>query len=109
MRSREGDARCGRPARPCCLLSAPFAAARQPALLTHPAKAPPPCPTLLLLQDLARPGVVERFAASSDDAALLRSFFAGLWGLEDVSEPTTVAGATRDRWTRNGSSFAAAT
>ncbi|PSC71148.1 glutathione synthetase [Micractinium conductrix] len=57
------------------------------------------CPTAALQlagakkvqQDLARPGVVERFAASSDDAALLRSFFAGLWGLEDVSEPTTVA------------------
>lgn len=43
-------------------------------------------------QDLARPGVVERYAASAADAQLLRSFFAGLWGLEDLaSSPETQA------------------
>ncbi|KAL4424506.1 hypothetical protein ABPG77_006815 [Micractinium sp. CCAP 211/92] len=43
-------------------------------------------------QDLARPGVVERFAASAADAQLLRSFFAGLWGLEDLAtNPDTQA------------------
>lgn len=42
-------------------------------------------------QDLARPGVVERYAASPEDAALMRSFFAGLWGLEHLTDPATAA------------------
>lgn len=43
-------------------------------------------------QDLARPGVVERYAASEADAQLLRTFFAGLWALEDLgSSPSTQA------------------
>jgi glutathione synthase len=35
-------------------------------------------------QDLARPGVLERFLASRSDANNLRSFFAGLWSLDDL-------------------------
>lgn len=38
-------------------------------------------------QDLATPGAIERFIDSPTDCELLRSFFAGLWGLEDVSSP----------------------
>jgi glutathione synthase len=52
-------------------------------------------------QDIANPGVVERFAASPQDAELMRTFFAGLWGLdnlqgdseESVAASTTVADA----------------
>ncbi|GAX73563.1 hypothetical protein CEUSTIGMA_g1014.t1 [Chlamydomonas eustigma] len=40
-------------------------------------------------QDLARTGVVEQFTESADEARQLRSFFAGLWGLDDVTEPST--------------------
>ncbi|EFN54901.1 hypothetical protein CHLNCDRAFT_9965, partial [Chlorella variabilis] len=57
------------------------------------------CPTVAyqlagakkIQQDLARPGVVERYAASAEDAALLRTLFAGQWGLEDVGDPATAA------------------
>ena len=42
-------------------------------------------------QDLAAPGVVERYAPSPDDASLLRSFFAGQWALEDPEAPATAA------------------
>lgn len=42
-------------------------------------------------QDLARPGVVERYASGADDAVELRSFFAGQWGLEDLAAPDTAA------------------
>lgn len=42
-------------------------------------------------QDLARPGVVERYAASPADAQLLRRFFAGQWGLEDLADADTAA------------------
>jgi len=35
-------------------------------------------------QDIATPGVVERFAASPQDAELMRTFFAGLWGLDNL-------------------------
>ena len=48
--------------------------------------APPPA-----LQDLARPGVVERYCSGAEEAALLRTFFAGQWGLEDLSAPDTAA------------------
>lgn len=34
---------------------------------------------------------MERYAASAEDAALLRGFFAGQWALEDLSEPDTAA------------------
>ena len=50
-----------------------------------------PAPLLPPPQDLARPGVVERYAASPEDAELLRVFFAGQWGLEDPAEPATAA------------------
>ena len=43
------------------------------------------------MQDLARPGVVERYCASQQQAALLREFFAGMWGLEDSADPATAA------------------
>ena len=52
-----------------------------------------PLPSLHLAsapQDLARPGVVERYAPAAD-AELLRTFFAGQWGLEDLSDPATAA------------------
>jgi glutathione synthase len=35
--------------------------------------------------------VVERFAASPEDAALLRVLFAGQWGLEDLADADTAA------------------
>ena len=46
-------------------------------------------------QDLANPGVIERFAASPQDAELMRMFFAGLWGLDDLdgASPESVAAA----------------
>jgi glutathione synthetase len=37
-------------------------------------------------QDIANPGVVERFAASAQDAELMRTFFAGLWGLDNLHD-----------------------
>jgi glutathione synthase len=50
------------------------------------------CPTVAMQlagskkvqQDLAKPGVVERFSDSADDAALMRTCFAGLWGLDEL-------------------------
>eukprot|EP00192_Tetraselmis_astigmatica_P003967 CAMPEP_0117674322 /NCGR_PEP_ID=MMETSP0804-20121206/14973_1 /TAXON_ID=1074897 /ORGANISM="Tetraselmis astigmatica, Strain CCMP880" /LENGTH=468 /DNA_ID=CAMNT_0005483177 /DNA_START=366 /DNA_END=1772 /DNA_ORIENTATION=- len=42
-------------------------------------------------QDLARPGVVERFAPSDEDAARIRQHFAGLWSLDDLEDPETAA------------------
>jgi hypothetical protein len=44
-----------------------------------------------LLQDLARPGVVERFVDTPEQAQLLRTFFAGQWGLDDPTDPNTAA------------------
>ena len=35
--------------------------------------------------------MVERYAASPEDAVLLRSFFAGQWALEDLSTHDTAA------------------
>eukprot|EP00884_Botryococcus_braunii_P010644 jgi/Botrbrau1/19581/Bobra.0035s0064.1 len=40
-------------------------------------------------QDLARPGVLERFVSAPAEAARLREHFAGLWGLDDLSAPET--------------------
>ncbi|KAJ9512241.1 hypothetical protein QJQ45_012796 [Haematococcus lacustris] len=42
-------------------------------------------------QDLARPGVLERFMAQAEDVAALRTFFAGLWSLDDLQDPGTAA------------------
>ncbi|CAD7702221.1 unnamed protein product, partial [Ostreobium quekettii] len=39
-------------------------------------------------QQLARPGVLEQFL-EEEDAFHVRKFFAGLWGLEDLSDPET--------------------
>lgn len=47
-------------------------------------------------QDLAMEGSVERFAATSEDAALMRTFFAGLWGLDDLATDTAAADAVAD-------------
>lgn len=47
-------------------------------------------------QDLAVPGVVERFAATAEDAALLRTFFAGLWGLDELKSNANAAEAVKD-------------
>ena len=44
-------------------------------------------------QDLANPGVVERFAASPEDAQLMRMFFAGLWGFDALETDTAAAAA----------------
>jgi hypothetical protein len=41
-------------------------------------------------QDLANPGVLERFVSQAE-ATELRTFFAGLWGLDDLEEPATAA------------------
>ena len=59
-----------------------------PRLVLVPADCPHPPPQP---QDLARPGVVEQYAASPEDAQLLRVFFAGQWGLEEPGEPATAA------------------
>lgn len=40
-------------------------------------------------QDLAAPGVVEKYTLNIKEAELLRTFFAGLWSLDDVNDPTT--------------------
>lgn len=40
-------------------------------------------------QDLAAPGVLERFVPSAPEAARLRAFFAGLWSLDAPQEPAT--------------------
>jgi len=47
-------------------------------------------------QDLAVPGSVERFAATPEDAVLLRTFFAGLWGLDDLDKDSQAADAVAD-------------
>lgn len=47
-------------------------------------------------QDLANPGVVERFAPTPEDAALMRTFFAGLWGLESLNADSGAAAAVAD-------------
>jgi len=40
-------------------------------------------------QDLAGPGVVERFLGHGPETAMLRTFFAGLWSLDDLKAPDT--------------------
>ncbi|GFR52731.1 hypothetical protein Agub_g15268 [Astrephomene gubernaculifera] len=45
-------------------------------------------------QDLAAPGVLERFTTDPRDAALLREFFAGLWSLDPVDLAADGAAAT---------------
>ena len=47
-------------------------------------------------QDLAAPGVTERFAATPEDAALMRSFFAGLWALDALDSDAGAAAAVAD-------------
>ncbi|GLC35901.1 hypothetical protein PLESTF_001238000 [Pleodorina starrii] len=49
-------------------------------------------------QDLAAPGVLERFVPDSRDSGLLREFFAGLWSLDprDVATDPGVAAAVAD-------------
>ena len=47
-------------------------------------------------QDLANPGVVERFSKTPEDAALMRTFFAGLWGLEALESDSEAAAAVAD-------------
>ncbi|GLI68541.1 hypothetical protein VaNZ11_012982 [Volvox africanus] len=64
------------------------------------------CPTVAyqlagtkkIQQDLARPGVLEKFICDHRDAALLREFFAGLWSLDpnDVATDPGVAAAVAD-------------
>eukprot|EP00897_Mesotaenium_endlicherianum_P003739 jgi/Mesen1/3393/ME000192S02564 len=44
-------------------------------------------------QELARPGVLERFVASSEDAAALRRSFAGLWSLEGAGSEEAMQAA----------------
>ncbi|GIL90454.1 hypothetical protein Vretifemale_18104 [Volvox reticuliferus] len=64
------------------------------------------CPTVAyqlagtkkIQQDLARPGILERFISDGRDAGLLREFFAGLWSLDpkDVATDPGVAAAVVD-------------
>ena len=62
------------------------------------------CPTVAMQlagskkvqQDLAKPGVVERFAESADAAALMRTCFAGLWGLDELDSDADAQRAVRD-------------
>lgn len=62
------------------------------------------CPTIAMQlagskkvqQDLARPGVVEKFSRSDMDAARMRTCFAGLWGLDDLENDTEAYQAVQD-------------
>ena len=62
------------------------------------------CPTIAMQlagskkvqQDLARPGVVERFSRSDDDARTMRNCFAGLWGLDTLEDDTEAMRAVED-------------
>ena len=62
------------------------------------------CPTVAMQlagskkvqQDLAKPGVVERFSESAEAAALMRQCFAGLWGLDELDTDTSAQQAVRD-------------
>lgn len=47
-------------------------------------------------QDLTNPGVVEKYAASTEDAALMREFFAGLWGLDDLESDKEAVKAVKE-------------
>jgi glutathione synthase len=47
-------------------------------------------------QDLAAPGVAERFAATPAEAALVRTFFAGLWALDALDADPAAAAAVAD-------------
>ena len=47
-------------------------------------------------QDLARPGVVERYSASDSDALAMRACFAGLWGLDDLDNDKDASRAVED-------------
>ncbi len=47
-------------------------------------------------QDLARPGVVEKFSRSDTDAACMRTCFAGLWGLDDLENDKEAYNAIQD-------------
>lgn len=40
-------------------------------------------------QDLATPGVLERFTATPQEARQIRGFFAGLWSLDNLQDPST--------------------
>lgn len=42
-------------------------------------------------QDLARPEVLERFLDDKEQVELIRACFAGLWGLDNLSDPETAA------------------
>lgn len=61
------------------------------------------CPTVAMQlagskkvqQDLAKPGVVERFSDSTEDASLMRTCFAGLWGLDELSSDAEAQQAVR--------------
>lgn len=62
------------------------------------------CPTIAMQlagskkvqQDLARPGVVERFSQSDTDARVMRRCFAGLWGLDTLDSDTEARNAMED-------------
>lgn len=62
------------------------------------------CPTIAMQlagskkvqQDLARPGVVERFSRSEADAGIMRDCFAGLWGLDVLNTDVEAQHAVQD-------------
>lgn len=62
------------------------------------------CPTIAMQlagskkvqQDLARPGVVERFSRSEEDSHIMRRCFAGLWGLDTLDEDAEAMRAVDD-------------
>lgn len=62
------------------------------------------CPTIAMQlagskkvqQDLASPGVVERFSRSEDDARIMRDCFAGLWGLDTLEDDMEARQAVED-------------
>ena len=67
---------------------------------SHAAK----CPTVALQlagskkvqQDLARPGVIEKYSENSTEARKMRKSFAGLWGLEQLTSDPEASSAVQD-------------
>ena len=62
------------------------------------------CPTVAMQlagskkvqQDLARPGVLEKYSRNKEEAQMMRRSFAGLWSLDDISGDADASAAVED-------------
>jgi len=62
------------------------------------------CPTVAMQlagskkvqQDLARPGVLEKFSRTEEEAQMMRRSFAGLWSLDDIASDADASAAVQD-------------